>query len=152
MDIDLDDARYHLAVMDTAGQEAYRSVIPATLRNAHVAVIVFDVTDDASFKSVGGWIDFVRSVEDSAILVIGNKTDLTEQRCVTADEGMAFADEHQSQYYETSAASGVGIVIAFNALCTMAADKYQKDRRQNIPIGISVDGAGATGARSKRCC
>jgi len=38
-----------LQLWDTAGQERFRSLIPSYIRDSSVAVIVYDITDRASF-------------------------------------------------------------------------------------------------------
>lgn len=43
---------YRLQLWDTAGQEKFRSLIPAYLRDAHCAVIVYDLTNLESFRNV----------------------------------------------------------------------------------------------------
>lgn len=46
-------------------------------RNSALAIIVFDVTQKATFASVPKWIDIIRSnlTHDTLILVVGNKAD-----------------------------------------------------------------------------
>ena len=43
---------YRLQLWDTAGQEKFRSLIPAYLRDAHCAVFVYDVTNPESFAHI----------------------------------------------------------------------------------------------------
>jgi len=57
-----------LQLWDTAGQERFRSLIPSYIRDSSVAVIVYDITDRASFlnsSKVMNWrfsyYDFVPS-------------------------------------------------------------------------------------------
>lgn len=40
----LHSATYRLQLWDTAGQEKYKSLVPAYLRDAHAAVFVYDLT------------------------------------------------------------------------------------------------------------
>ena len=51
-------------------------------RDANIALIVFDVTNRRSLESVDYWVDEVRSseVEDSYLILVGNKSDLVEKR------------------------------------------------------------------------
>jgi Ras-related protein Rab-6A len=43
---------YRLLLWDTAGQEKFRSLIPAYLRDAHCAVFVYDVAERKSFEGI----------------------------------------------------------------------------------------------------
>lgn len=89
-----------LQLWDTAGVERFRSLIPCYIRDAVFAVVVYDVTSKVfdtyfsiifslscvsgalSFKRISQWIDQVRTErgDDALILLVGNKTDLSEQR------------------------------------------------------------------------
>ena len=41
-----------LQIWDTAGQEIFRSIIKSYYKNAAAAILVFDVTDEASFLNL----------------------------------------------------------------------------------------------------
>ena len=49
------DSMYRLQLWDTAGQERFRSLIPGYMRDAHCAVIVYDVTNKASYDNCKSW-------------------------------------------------------------------------------------------------
>jgi Ras-related protein Rab-6A len=118
--VDIDGDSHRLTVVDTAGQERYRSLIPSCLRGAHVAIIVFDVTHAASFAAVPGWVEVVREVVNPTIVLIGNKVDLTDKRCVSLFRAMKFAQEKEFDYFETSASTGYGTEAALRAVCMAA--------------------------------
>lgn len=69
---------YRLLLWDTAGQEKFRSLIPAYLRDAHCAVFVYDVTAKKSYNDLEEWIKMFDNYkrQDSIMLIVGNKTDL----------------------------------------------------------------------------
>ena len=78
----VDDLQLRLQVWDTAGQERFRCLIPSYIRDAEVALIVYDVTNADSFDSLEGWIQMVRKDRGSDIIliIIGNKIDKKEQK------------------------------------------------------------------------
>jgi len=80
----LEDRTVRLQLWDTAGQERFRSLIPSYIRDSSVAVIVYDVTNRASFLSVNRWLEEVKNErgEDVILVLVGNKTDQTERRQV----------------------------------------------------------------------
>ena len=83
-----------LNLWDTAGQERFKSLIPSYIKDSSVAIVVFDITSRQSFQSVDKWIEDARNLrEDEVLLVmVGNKSDLDEQRQVSALEAQEYAD------------------------------------------------------------
>ena len=73
-----------LQLWDTAGQERFRSLIPSYIRDSSVAVVVYDITNRASFLNTSKWIEDVRNERgnDVIIVLVGNKTDLDAKRVV----------------------------------------------------------------------
>ena len=47
-------------VWDTAGQETFKSIIRSYYRGAIIALVVYDITNRASFMNVQKWLDEVR--------------------------------------------------------------------------------------------
>jgi small GTP-binding protein len=68
--------------MDTAGQEKFSSLGAYYYRNASGALLVYDVTNKDSFDAVGTWLSELRegAGEDTIIMLIGNKSDLSDKR------------------------------------------------------------------------
>lgn len=74
-----------LNISDTAGQEQYHALSPIYYRNAHGAVIVFDLTNVDTMHKVGQWVEEVRqnALNEIKIVVVGNKKDLVGEGDVT---------------------------------------------------------------------
>ena len=85
----LEDRTVRLQLWDTAGQERFRSLIPSYIRDSTVAVVVYDITNANSFHQTSKWIDDVRTERgsDVIIMLVGNKTDLSDKRQVSTEEG-----------------------------------------------------------------
>lgn len=71
-----DDERISLQFWDTAGQERYRALIPMYTRGANIALIVFDITNRDSFRSLDEWVQFASMYNNTEIIIISNKSDL----------------------------------------------------------------------------
>lgn len=114
----LEDRTVRLQLWDTAGQERFRSLIPSYIRDSSVAVVVYDVTNRPSFLSVNKWIDDVRNERgtDVIIVLVGNKTDKSDARQVSVEEGEAKAKEHDIMFIETSAKAGFNIKALFRKI------------------------------------
>lgn len=69
---------YRLLLWDTAGQEKFRSLIPAYLRDASCAVFVYDVLRENSFDGLTEWIQMFDNYKrkDSIMVIVGNKIDI----------------------------------------------------------------------------
>ena len=101
-----------LQMWDTAGQEKYKGLIPSYVRNSSIVFVVYDVSTKSSFDNVPKWISFIRSIENTTLVLCGNKTDL-EKREVTKEEGETFAQKESLAFFETSAKTGDGIKQMF---------------------------------------
>jgi Rab family protein len=115
LEIPLDQGqRAHINVWDTAGQEQYKYFVPMFARGAEVGVVVFDLSERASFAHVQNWLDFFKeeACEPKTVLV-GNKSDLPAQ--VTADEIEEFV-AGRMPYFCVSALTGDGIDLLFAAI------------------------------------
>ena len=67
----------------------FRSLIPSYIRDSSVAVVVYDVTKRSTFLNTSKWIEDVRSErgDDVVIMLVGNKTDMSDERQVSVNEG-----------------------------------------------------------------
>ena len=52
------------------GQERFRSLIPSYIRDSSAAVVVYDVTNRASFTACAKWIDDVRNERGADVTII----------------------------------------------------------------------------------
>lgn len=116
-----------LNIWDTAGQEKFRSVSKAYFRNAVGAVLVFALDDMKSFDDLNGWLSDIHTlcVPNARILVVGNKTDLVDTRCISQSEAQDFAERHKIDYIETSALDGSNIDETFHRLARYIHEKVQ---------------------------
>lgn len=79
---------FSVKIWDTAGQERFQSLGVAFYRGADCCVLVFDVTQPTTFKTLDSWRDeFLiqaspRDPENFPFMVLGNKIDL-ENRVVS---------------------------------------------------------------------
>lgn len=123
-------------IWDTAGQERYNSLIPMYYRGAHVALIVYDITKPETFETAKKWIDELKTEKPADFLkvLIGNKTDLEEQRVVSFREGQSYADQNSCLFYETSAKTGLNIEKIFGDVADILP---RMDRRKKTLINIS---------------
>lgn len=116
----LDDRTVRLQLWDTAGQERFRSLIPSYIRDSNVAIVVYDITNFASFQQTSRWIEEVRLERgsDVSVMLVGNKTDLADKRQVSTDEGERKAKELDVAFIETSAKAGYNVKQLFRRVAS----------------------------------
>lgn len=158
----LEDRTVRLQLWDTAGQERFRSLIPSYIRDSSVAVVVYDVINRTSFLSTSKWIDDVRNERgnDVILVLVGNKTDQSEKRQVSVEEGEAKAKEHGIMFIETSAKAGFNVKALFRkiaaALPGMENSQMAKDTDMiDVVLSPRPDAGGAggeAGAASSCAC
>mmetsp|Transcript_19317 Transcript_19317/g.25021 ORF Transcript_19317/g.25021 Transcript_19317/m.25021 type:complete len:208 (+) Transcript_19317:101-724(+) len=114
----IDGSYVKAQIWDTAGQERYRSVTSSYYRGALGAMIVYDVTDIESFRNISMWVrDLkVNCEEDCLVMLVGNKSDLSDNRAVTLREGRSVARKEGFAFIETSAKLSTGIDTAFERI------------------------------------
>ena len=106
---------YLVQIWDTAGQENFRSVTRAYYKASAVAMVVYDITKEESFEHIKTWLSDCKELAPNTVLLVlvGNKTDLEEQRVISKERGENLAKENNMLFFETSAKLGDGIEQTF---------------------------------------
>ena len=78
-------------------------------------MLVYDITNRESFVSLGRWIAEARAHgnKDITLILVGNKSDLDDQRDISVEEAQAFADQNALLFIETSAKNGNNVDAAY---------------------------------------
>ena len=100
---------FKLQIWDTCGQEIYKSLISNFYRNSSLAVILYSIDNRESFEHAENWLNDLKSQAnpDVRIFLVGNKSDLEEERKVTKEEGLKFKNEQGlDMFMESSAKTG----------------------------------------------
>ncbi|XP_046555484.1 ras-related protein Rab-13-like [Haliotis rubra] len=110
------DLRVHL--WDLSGSTEYMDVRNELYGGTDAMFLAYDVTNAASFETLDSWIREVKKYSSGTpeIVIVANKTDLKQKRCVSTAEGKKWASQNKMRYYETSAATGEGVVQLFGDL------------------------------------
>ena len=126
--INVNDKRYKFEIWDTAGQERYRSLAPMYYRGAKAAVIVYDITDEDTFKGAKTWVSEIQKKSNNClILLVGNKVDLTNNRKVDIHMVKEYVESNNLIYMESSAKTGLNVDKIF----TTIAENIPEDNEQN---------------------
>lgn len=107
-------------IWDTAGQEKYHSLAPMYYRGAAAAILVYDITRTATFRTLQNWVEELKAKgpKDIALAIAGNKADLEESREVEQKTAAQYAEEIGAIYLETSAKDDLNVQDIFIKLST----------------------------------
>jgi len=92
-------------ILDTAGQDDFQSLMNYWISFGEAFVLVYAINDRESFNGLEEKRDrIIRMKKDEvcSIVLVGNKSDLENQRTVQLDEGAALAKKWGCAFFETS--------------------------------------------------
>ncbi|XP_062590907.1 ras-related protein Rab-37-like isoform X2 [Saccostrea cucullata] len=149
--VDVDGTKVKLQIWDTAGQERFRSVTHAYYRDAHALLLLYDVSNKASFDNIRAWLGEINEYaqEDVVIMLLGNKADMTAERVIRTEDGERLANEYNVAFMETSAKTGMNVDLAFMAV---AKDLKMKKTRKPTDPKFSVTDYVNQEKQSIGCC
>ncbi|WOK97040.1 ras-related protein RABA5a-like [Canna indica] len=155
-------------IWDTAGQERFKAVTSAYYRGAVGALVVYDISRRQTFDSIGRWLNELHTHSDMnvVIILVGNKTDLKDEREVNTEEGKALAEAHGLFFIETSALDSSNVTAAFQTVVEeiyhiisrkVFQSQEQKRKASSLVSGKTVvlhgDASDANdGSEGFRCC
>ncbi|KAL4068196.1 P-loop containing nucleoside triphosphate hydrolase protein [Scleroderma citrinum] len=169
-----------LQCWDTAGSEKFRSITRSYYRGAAGCLLVYDVTNRASFLNARSWLADVREFADPHLtcILVGNKVDLCDddtttgppnpnsdtsnrkRRQVSKEEGQLWAEEEGLLFVEASAKSGRNVDWAFEQASRDILDKIKRgvfDDNRSPGVKLSKpsdDGVASSkgGPKKQGCC
>ena len=139
----IDNINIKLQIWDTCGQEAYKSLIKSFYRNSALAIVVYSIDSNESFKHLDEWINDIKreSNPDVKIVLIGNKADKEQEREVQKEMGEKFSKDNKVNFFmETSAKTGFNVNKLFDDAARLLYEESKKLKEkavQNNAIPIS---------------
>lgn len=116
-----------LQIWDTCGQEVYHSSMKNFYRSALCIVVVFSLESLDSFYKVNEWIEEIQNnnSEDSILVLIGNKLDLTQPRVIEKELIEDYCKKIGiDNYFEASAKTGENVHDIFKQLVKQLFIRY----------------------------
>ena len=146
-----------LEIWDTAGQERYKAITSAYYRGSRGALLVYDITRNETFNNIEKWMNDVKEkVEGSLkLLIIGNKSDLNEERKMSIEAALNKARQFNVPLMETSALNSNNIKRAFETLLKEMYKEFKKEKEilkkenKNKTEGLNLD---VETPKEKGCC
>ncbi|KAL4230419.1 Ras-related protein Rab-21 [Mactra antiquata] len=119
-------------IWDTAGQERYRSLVPMYLRGAHIAFVLYDVTNPESFTNVSFWLEALQHHGDMVkTVLVANKCDC--ESIVSEEIALSFAESHYLQFVQTSAKTGENVDLLFHRIGAKVVEEMKRVSKQFNP-------------------
>lgn len=127
-----------MQVWDTCGSERFKSITASFLKTCSAFVLVFDLTRMITFKNVENWIKIIKeNTQPKYMLLIGNKSDLADQREVQNEEIMKYCEESKLNYIEISAKTDNNVESIFKEVAAELFLEIQRKKRENEQGGLS---------------
>ena len=101
-----------LDFLDTAGQEEFSSLRDQYVREANALYVIYSITDRNSFIQAEHCIQHILRIKGTEwfpMILVGNKSDLEDNRKISTTEGYKIADKYKIPFRETSAKDSKGI-------------------------------------------
>ena len=107
-------------------REESSSCIHRYYRGSVGALLVYDMTRHDTFEDIIRWLNEIRMNDahpETVIMLVGNKSDLEQERAVSQDEAAKFAKDQGLMFMETSALDKSNVNDAFDTLIHQIFDK-----------------------------
>jgi len=121
----VDEELSPLEIFDTAGQDGFVAMRDQYYRDMDGFVFVYSIIDKGSLADVRDRFDNVKRVRDTEdtgklppIIVVGNKSDLENERVISREDGEAMAKEYGGDvlFIEASAKGNINVTKIFEEI------------------------------------
>jgi len=137
------NSKLKVKIWDTAGQERFRSMAFNFLKNIQGILLIYDLTDESSFISIDRWINNLENkldMKNVPIILVGNKNDKEDERKISYEKGLKYAQKYNFKFFEMSAKTGENVNEAFLTLIHLYYDKNKEEFiLENVKENIKED-------------
>jgi len=132
----IDDNVARLDILDTAGQEEFSAMREQYMRSGEGFLLVFSLTDRASFEEIYKFHKQVLRVKDRdefPMLIVGNKADMDRNRQVSVGDCEDMAKQLKTPFIECSAKNRMNVDQSFHELVRLIR-RFQALERPVAPV------------------
>ena len=118
-----------LFIIDTAGQERFNSISELYYKKADCCLLMYDITSTLSFEKVQNY--YIEQIKENCksdvkVILLGNKSDLEEQRKVSQEEGKDLAQNNGYIFMESSCKDNYNVSDAFTTIVEMTNNDIKR--------------------------
>ena len=113
-------------------------------------ILVFDITKKETLDLLETWLKEIRDTNkgDVSKVLIGNKSDLSDQRQVSVEEANHLAEIMNCKYYEASAKTGQNVSEALDEIAKIAFNNYSNNEDRVNSLVLNKEEKD----KKKKCC
>ena len=155
--IEIDDHLIKMQIWDTAGHEKFRTITTSYYKSAQAIIIVYDITDQATFEHVKNWMVEIDKFAKQGVLkvIVGNKKDLEDKRQVPEELGKNFAEKNGVKFMEVSAKKNINIEELFLDINKCLLEKHLKiinESKSSTSVNNNVALNQLVKHKKRKCC
>jgi len=155
-----------LFIVDTCGQELFRTVSRSIYNNADAVLVVYDQGNEKSFNNVQFWLREVDSYSNNPKclkVLVANKTDLPKS-AVSEESAKSFSSQLGLSLFDTSAKEDINVDNVFQSVVQGVGNKVHPSedwrkvsvartpsREVSSSSGLSASGAAQNRKRTSFC-
>jgi len=122
-----------MQIWDTCGSERFKSLTSSFIKTCSAFILVFDLTRTSTFQNIEHWIRTIKeNTSPKFLILIGNKSDLVEQRALNKDFILEYCQKHFFNYLEISAKNNSNIEIMFKEVAYQLYMDIKKKEKANL--------------------
>ncbi|KAK3805588.1 MAG: P-loop containing nucleoside triphosphate hydrolase protein [Benniella sp.] len=131
--IEVEGKTAKLLLFDSSGDQRFRVMILPEVRSMDGIILVFDVTNESSFKNLETWLERIGSYapKDQNMILVGTKIDQPERRVVEYATAKALAEQLSVPYFETSRKEESNLSM-FLTISKMIKDRKETANANNL--------------------
>ena len=134
-EIKYNDKLYSVHLIDTAGEERFRSITSSYFRMAEYYLLVFDLTNKNSLMALSSWIESLKEhIEKPKYIILGNKSDLEKNVIPDEEINEVLNDKvnlkiNDENFIKVSAKTGENINKTFEYVLNIIEQTSDKDEQ-----------------------
>ena len=111
--------------MGYSREERFRAITTSFYKIAQGILLVYDISNKVTFDTLDSWIIEIKALAqpDVAIILVGNKLDLSHRRKVSQEEAVEYAKRYELPFFETSALYCTNVNVVFKELLVRTTRK-----------------------------